>query len=110
MEPLNQKGSLSQQQLLANLQALSTSQGRWVVILAQGGHFAASVFEKPSHRPAQQSKKDIPLFDAVEHKTFHRYVIRCPNKWHVLFVSQLFPAGALVTCTCFGFSHVLINI
>ena len=76
IEPASHKGSLSQEQMLHNLQALHKAPGRWVVILSQGGHFAAAVFDCLPLKDSQQSKRDIPTFTAVEHKTFHRYVVR----------------------------------
>ena len=77
LEPMVNKGRLLQEQLLQNLRALHSARGRWVVILSQGGHFAAAVFDcAPAPPHGQQSKKDALLFSAVEHKTFHRYVVR----------------------------------
>ena len=54
------------------LQVQCAVQGTWVVILASGGHFAASVF-----RRCADAKKEVPCLEPVEHKTFHRYVVRC---------------------------------
>jgi hypothetical protein len=63
----------------------------WVVILARGGHFAASAFEPGKFFfPKDKGKGDdekallserflnelVPASAAVAHKTFHRYVVR----------------------------------
>ena len=76
LEPAVHKGSLSQQQMLGNFQALYKTPGRCVVLLSQGGHLAAAVFDCNPPQ-AKQIKQDAPpAFKAVEHKTFHRYVVR----------------------------------
>lgn len=50
---------------------------RWAVVVASGGHFAATVFElAPAHTGKQQPKGEPLLYDIVAHKTFHRYVVR----------------------------------
>lgn len=50
---------------------------RWAVVIASGGHFAATVFDlAPSPSGKQQSKGEPLLYDIVAHKTFHRYVVR----------------------------------
>lgn len=79
LEPPAQKGRLSQQQLLTNMQMLHKAPGRWAIILSQGGHFAASLFECMPAQQGQQSKKEPPAFSTVDHKTFHRYVIRAKS-------------------------------
>lgn len=77
VQPPALKGPQPQQQLLTQLQALHRTPGRWVVILSRGGHFAASVFDTAvTFKAGQQQKRDTPVFTAVDHKTFHRYVIR----------------------------------
>lgn len=45
--------------------------GRWVVVLASGGHFAAAVFDWSDAK----RKKGAPA-TVVANKTFHRYVVR----------------------------------
>ena len=56
---------------------------RWAVIMLQGGHFAAAVYEvvRPSDRALHaDSKTHGELTDLcmkeVQHKSFHRYVVR----------------------------------
>lgn len=55
---------------------------RWAVIMLQGGHFAATVFEvvRPSDRILHADKTHGEFTDLcireVQHKSFHRYVVR----------------------------------
>ena len=79
------------------LRALQTNATRggacWVVVLARGGHFAASAFDPkafavgPSGRMGPPRAGDdggarlaaaelVPSSAAIAHKTFHRYVVR----------------------------------
>ena len=46
----------------------------WAVVLARGGHFAAARFEKSD--PSNQKTRGI-FYTVKQHKTLHRYVIRC---------------------------------
>ena len=60
----------------------------WAVVLARGGHFAASVFdptkfaggaksgERVEKKPKGPIENAIPPAAAIVHKTFHRYVVR----------------------------------
>ena len=77
---------------LVALQRIEASDRKpWVVILARGGHFAASAFEPGKFFfPKDKGKGDdekaplserflnelVPASAAVAHKTFHRYVVR----------------------------------
>ena len=77
---------------LVALQRIEASERKpWVVILARGGHFAASAFEPEKFFcPKDKAKGDdekaplserflnelVPASAAVAHKTFHRYVVR----------------------------------
>jgi hypothetical protein len=78
---------------LVALQRIEDSERKpWVVILARGGHFAASAFEPEKlFSPKDKGKGDdekgekvserflnelVPPSAAVAHKTFHRYVVR----------------------------------
>ncbi|KAK9810990.1 hypothetical protein WJX73_003812 [Symbiochloris irregularis] len=80
LQPPALKGPQPQQQLLTQLQALHRTPGRWVIILSRGGHFAASVFDTAVKvKPGPQQKRDAPVFSVVDHKTFHRYVIRAKS-------------------------------
>ncbi len=66
----------------------------WVLIMLRGGHFAAAVLRaKPPAAPsasataaaaAASSGRLDPAaepFEVVDHKTFHRYVVRCVQEW-----------------------------
>ena len=46
----------------------------WAVVLARGGHFAAARFEKSN--PSNQKTRGT-FYTVKQHKTLHRYVIRC---------------------------------
>ena len=60
----------------------------WAVVLARGGHFAASVFdptkfaggaksgERVEKKPKGPIENAVPPAAAIVHKTFHRYVVR----------------------------------
>ena len=70
------------------LRALRDGARPWAVVLARGGHFAASVFDPTkfasgTHAGACVEKKPrgpienvVPPASAILHKTFHRYVVR----------------------------------
>ena len=70
------------------LMALRDGARPWAVVLARGGHFAASVFDPTkfasgTHAGARVEKKPrgpienvVPPASAILHKTFHRYVVR----------------------------------
>ena len=70
------------------LRALRDGARPWAVVLARGGHFAASVFDPTkfasgTHAGARVEKKPrgpienvVPPASAILHKTFHRYVVR----------------------------------
>ncbi len=67
-----------QRERLTQLCSPSASQ-LWVIIMLRGGHFAAAVLR----RSAKAAGTRCPLldpalepFEVVEHKTFHRYVVR----------------------------------
>lgn len=51
---------------------------RWTVIIASGGHFAATVFSMSDQAPSgkQQPKGEPFLYEILAHKTYHRYVVR----------------------------------
>ena len=60
----------------------------WAVVLARGGHFAASVFDptkfaggaksgtRVEKKPKGPIENAVPPAAAIVHKTFHRYVVR----------------------------------
>lgn len=62
----------------------------WVILMLRGGHFAAAVLRAKAPLPARggggggagssgRSLLDPAAepFEVVDHKTFHRYVVRC---------------------------------
>ena len=52
---------------------------QWTVIIASGGHFAATVFSIRGHGapPGKQVPKGEALpYEILAHKTYHRYVVR----------------------------------
>ncbi|KAK3277217.1 hypothetical protein CYMTET_14762 [Cymbomonas tetramitiformis] len=55
----------------SGLQSLTQAKGIWVILLANGGHFAGAVFDWK----ASQRKAGMPPI-VLAHRTFHRYVIR----------------------------------
>ena len=70
------------------LKALRDGAKPWAVVLARGGHFAASVFDptkfaggtdagrRVEKKPKGPIENVVPPAAAVLHKTFHRYVVR----------------------------------
>ena len=62
----------------------------WVVVLARGGHFAAAAFDpskfyRSMGKETEKKSRDlsehelltlVPISSSIEHKTFHRYVVR----------------------------------
>lgn len=62
----------------------------WVVIMLRGGHFAAAVLKaRGTLTSALKSKLDPSSepFEIVDHKTFHRYVVRL-DPWNELYLCQ----------------------
>lgn len=49
--------------------------GRWAVVLASGGHFAAAVFQWKEVK-GKGGKASSSQPEAILHKTFHKYVVR----------------------------------
>eukprot|EP00873_Tetraselmis_striata_P024606 jgi/Tetstr1/444870/TSEL_032712.t1 len=49
--------------------------GRWVVVLASGGHFAAALFQWQETK-GKGGRPGAAQPEALLHKTFHRYVVR----------------------------------
>lgn len=60
---------------LGALRALRRDGGRWAVLMLRGGHFAAAVFGVDPARVANPRQAD--KFEALGHKSAHRYVVRC---------------------------------
>ena len=73
---------------VASLRALRDGAKPWAVVLARGGHFAASVFDptkfaggtnsgaRVEKKPRGPIENVVPPGAAIAHKTFHRYVVR----------------------------------
>ena len=69
----------SQAVQLDRLLQVASSHPSWVVIMLRGGHFAAAVLKARGGSSAAWKSKLDPSsepFDVVEHKTFHRYLVR----------------------------------
>jgi len=66
---------MTDMQLLASLQQLRGSRGRWALLMLRGGHFAAAVVQLKDTSGVKKGHAQEP-FDVVAHKTFHRYVVR----------------------------------
>lgn len=64
---------------LAALRVLRQHGGRWAVVMLRGGHFAAGVFHIDPARVANPRQPD--KFEALAHKSAHRYVVRCVPGW-----------------------------
>ena len=78
---------------LASPSPASSAGPLWVILMLRGGHFAAAVLRAKAPPPAQggggggggaggsggRSLLDPAAepFEVVDHKTFHRYVVRC---------------------------------
>ena len=74
--------------------------GKWLIMMLAGGHFAAAVFNKSDPRKLFENvvARNILLRfyrkETVCHKTFHRYVVRAKGGkyWRGLYC---FPTGDL---------------
>ncbi|GAX75474.1 hypothetical protein CEUSTIGMA_g2917.t1 [Chlamydomonas eustigma] len=71
----------SLQEQLKQLVSATASTQLWVVIMLRGGHFAAAVLRRSRNAAAAGARKFVldpagDPFEVVDHRTFHRYVVR----------------------------------
>ena len=101
-----QQALMYMQRWNAHLSNCICAPGPWVVILASGGHFAAAVFQR-----CADAQGEVPCLKVAEHKTFHRYVVRCAC---ACWTSQLcrrpehfsWPDIGLSSCLCIACGQV----
>lgn len=77
LHPDQRHGEPDRALLAGSLLKVRQESGHWAVILSRGGHFAATIFNVSAVRASGQGKHDAPPYDVLDHKTFHRYVVRC---------------------------------
>ena len=72
--------------LMLNIEHVSENGQKWAVILARGGHFAGAIYKvrRPSEKVMKNHHKGAHelaelSMDEVEHKSFHRYVVRAKS-------------------------------
>jgi len=94
LHPDQRHGEPDRALLAGSLLKVRQGSGHWAVILSRGGHFAATIFSVSAVRISGQGKHDTPPYDVLDHKTFHRYVVRCALS--VLTQSSCYSIVALV--------------
>ena len=60
----------SERELIAGMQYMEQATGRWLVVIARGGHFAAALFDMRATKKGKHANDE--QFQVVAHRTFHR--------------------------------------
>lgn len=88
----------SQAECVRALRQLRNHGGRWCIILYRGGHFAAALYQVTPPKPgAKTPAAPGSLLKLLEHKSFHRYVVRC---LHVLAANMKAKNAMLLCLAC----------